>query len=97
MSNGKGSNRRQFNKKLERSYKAGHTGTFGEHEKVDGRRTKKVVVNGQLVDKPGGDLHIIPIEGTPNEYFEHLGRLEEQARSYFARTLPVSAEVLGVK
>jgi len=96
MANGKGSNRRQFDKKLELAYKAGHTETFGERKKVDGRKTKIVIRQGQLI-RPGemtadGKVFSIPIP--PDDYTVEVENLHRQVLSKFMSSVSIGSREL---
>jgi len=78
--NGKGSHRRQYDKKLDEAYKAGHPEVFGEHQKVDGRRTRIVIRDGRLMEKNlNRDVFAIDPATIPATYYEHRNWLMDRA------------------
>lgn len=96
---GKGSNRRQFNKKGEEAFKKNHKKVFGTSKSKSsspsrgGSKTTYVVRNGKLIPKPPKDHPDFKIEEIPrNETFaKFVDSLNERQLRQLARAAVVSS------
>lgn len=97
---GKGSNRREFNKKRERVFVKTHEQVYGTStSKSSSPRTVYVMGDGKLVPKPPKGLQILSIPPMPDVYGDWQEFIDRQskARSKPITGLGVTSAQLGIK